>query len=111
MDTREKLIDAIEKEKPYIPTEDYEVGYNNGLTMAQSIILATDNNVGHKWIPVTERLPEQTSRCLVARMDFVTNTPFIDVLWFEKGVWWNRLHGGNYAVTHWMPLPQPPKGE
>lgn len=64
-----------------------------------------------KWIPVTERLPEQTSRCLVARWDYVTDKPFIDILWFEKGIWWNRLHVGNYAVTHWMPLPEPPKEE
>lgn len=32
-----RLIDAIEKEKPYLPVTDYEVGYNNGLVMAQSI--------------------------------------------------------------------------
>ena len=64
-----------------------------------------------KWIPVTERLPEYTSRCFVTRWDYVTDKPFVDILWFEKGVWWNRLHGGNYAVTHWMPLPEPQKGE
>lgn len=61
------------------------------------------------WISVKDRLPEQTARCLVARWDSVTKTPFIDILWHENGVWWNRQHGGNYAVTHWMPLPEPPK--
>ena len=64
-----------------------------------------------KWIPVTERLPEDGERALVMRFDYVTNTPFYDLLWFDKGEWWNRRYTGNYAVTHWMPLPEPPKEE
>lgn len=62
-----------------------------------------------RWIPVTERLPESTERYLVMRFDYVTKTPFCDLLWFENGRWWNRRYEGNYAVTHWMPLPEPPK--
>ena len=62
-----------------------------------------------KWIPVTERLPESGTRALVMRFDFVTKTPFYDLLWFDKGKWWNRHFTGDYAVTNWMPLPEPPK--
>ena len=62
-----------------------------------------------RWIPCSERLPEGVNRCLVCRYDYVTKTRFVDILWLEHGSWWNRLHGGNYAVTHWMPLPEPPK--
>lgn len=61
-----------------------------------------------KWIPVDERLPENGTRCLVVRYDYVTDTPFVDILWFDNS-WWNRINSGDYAVTHWMPLPQPPK--
>ena len=64
-----------------------------------------------RWIPVTERLPEDGERALVMRFDYVTNTPFYDLLWFDKGEWWNRRYTGDYAVTHWMPLPEPPKEE
>ena len=64
-----------------------------------------------RWIPCSERLPEGVSRCLVCRFDYVTKTRFIDILWFEAGAWWNRLYGGDFAVTHWMPLPEPPKEE
>ena len=77
----------------------------------------TDNNVGSKWIPVTERLPEKT----------------IDVLlWFggkyknmavgfwhgceecEAVYWCAYTDDGfytdcDYKPTHWMPLPEPPK--
>lgn len=59
-----------------------------------------------KWIPCGERLPED-GRCLVTRFDFVTNTCFLDILWYEKGVWWNRLYTGDFAVIAWMPLPAP----
>lgn len=62
-----------------------------------------------EWISVKEKLPEKTSRCLVVRFDYVTKSSFVDILWYEKGTWWNRLHGGEYAVTHWMPLPTAPK--
>lgn len=65
-----------------------------------------------RWIPVTERLPEQGKRYLVIRYDYVTNTPFVDILWHDAhDLWWNRLYKGQYAVTHWMPLPEPPKEE
>ena len=63
------------------------------------------------WIPVTERLPESAERYLVMRFDYVAKAPFYDLLWFENGRWWNRHFEGDYAVTHWMPLPEPPKGE
>lgn len=64
-----------------------------------------------KWIPVTKRLPESGTRALVMRFDDVTNTPFYDLLWFDNGEWWNRHFTGDYAVTHWMPLPKPPTEE
>lgn len=63
-----------------------------------------------KWIPVTEALPEQGKRYLVIRFDKVTKTQFIDILWHDAhDLWWNRLYKGQYNVTHWMPLPEPPK--
>lgn len=62
-----------------------------------------------KWIPCSERLPHDVSRCLVCRYDYVTKTRFTDILWFESGIWWNGSHGGDYAVTHWKPLPELPE--
>lgn len=60
-------------------------------------------------IPCSERLPHDVSRCLVCRYDYVTKTRFTDILWFESGIWWNGSHGGDYAVTHWKPLPELPE--
>lgn len=60
-----------------------------------------------KWIPCSERLPDEGKRYLVTRFDYVTDTPFLDLLWYEKGIWWNRHYTGDYAVIAWMPLPEP----
>ena len=60
-----------------------------------------------QWIPVTERLPEMYKNVLVIRADRKIRFDAIGSLnvWYEE-VW----HTGN-PVTHWMPLPEPPKGE
>jgi len=62
-----------------------------------------------KWIPCCERLPKKDGRYQVTRHDYVTNTEFIDILWYEKNLWWNRQFTGDYAVIAWMPLPEPYK--
>ena len=55
------------------------------------------------WIPVTERLPEKSGSYLVFVYGEVTEMNF----WYGK---WHRLRDDyTKAVTHWMPLPQPPK--
>ena len=57
------------------------------------------------WIPVTERLPEKSGSYLVFVYGEVTEMNF----WYGK---WHRLRDDyTKAVTHWMPLPQPPKEE
>lgn len=60
------------------------------------------------WIPVTERLPDIGEEVLCncrARILFV-------LAW--DGTHWHegtdRYYMGSF-VTHWMPLPEPPKGE
>lgn len=63
-----------------------------------------------EWIKVNDRLPED-GRYLVARYDYVTKTFLTDILWYEKGTWWNRLFTGDYAVFAWMPLPEMPLPE
>ena len=67
-----------------------------------------------RWIPVTERLPESGKYIIVANWD-KNHTPRIvkrDALMVEE--FWG-IARGYYAhgqqVTHWMPLPEPPKGE
>ena len=62
-----------------------------------------------KWIPVTERLPEQNTRVI----GFMAWTG-ITAIEYQHGKWYSIDHLQplpDEAVTHWMPLPQPPKEE
>lgn len=66
-----------------------------------------------EWISVKDRLPDRTERVLCACWDYVTKSYWHELLWFENGNWWKSLatYDANYNkhVTHWMPLPEPPK--
>lgn len=64
-----------------------------------------------EWISVEERLPEQSVEVLV--YDFVDS---MDVMFLEVDDdgyrFWADDNGYEYSihdVTHWMPLPEPPK--
>ena len=60
-----------------------------------------------KWIPVTERLPEKSDEYLVYCGEYdgvcVLNYEILET----KSKWRSRWK----EVTHWMPLPEPPKEE
>lgn len=80
---------------------------SNGVTFAE------DNNVSCKWIPVTERLPGKEGVYIV-RSDAgsVYTSHFYSEKTFASGycrpsMWTPR---GKTKVTHWMPLPELPKG-
>ena len=70
--------------------------------------LATNCNNDCKWIPVTERLPELDTEVLV----YAYNHNIW--VWEYHGNAWEAEDGYYHevdVVTHWMPLPEPPKGE
>lgn len=48
-----------------------------------------------EWISVKDRLPEEQGY-------------YIDIVYFRGKTKWAK---GNERVTHWMPLPELPKGE
>lgn len=65
-------------------------------------------NVGCKseWISVAERLPEEHDRFLLIDDEGYMFT----ASWCGDSGWFMPICHGN-AITHWMPLPEPPKGD
>ncbi len=78
---------------------------------------ATDTNVGIKseWISVDERLPEENTRVLgysrlldeICCYDITKDTT--EIHWWTEDSGWYRASELN--ITHWMPLPETPKGD
>ena len=68
-----------------------------------------------RWIPVTERLPEVDLRVLTFARFKGDGSWFMDISSFSgvtnHGIptFWG--YGEGMVVTHWMPLPEPPKEE
>ena len=59
-----------------------------------------------KWIPVTERLPEDEVLCINDRQFYLVGLLYCD----DVGNYICETDGEiMYDVTHWMPLPKPPK--
>ena len=57
-----------------------------------------------KWISVKERLPEEKQRVIVRCERIGTSVGWI--LW---GEWMTDIGPSAGKITHWMPLPDPPK--
>ena len=65
-----------------------------------------------EWISVKDRLPEAGGYvvCIAKRNPFSRFMPMVARI--EKNGWVNPITEQYISeVTHWMPLPQPPKGE
>ena len=59
-----------------------------------------------KWIPVTERLPEPMKDVVL----FMRYGEYKQLSEFAVGYYDDKLSDFSYCdVTHWMPLPEPPK--
>lgn len=70
--------------------------------------LIANNVTVQEWIPVSERLPEDGDVVII----WVTS--YMELGWYDADVAaWKSEYVNDYEgdVTHWMPLPQPPKGE
>lgn len=67
-----------------------------------------------RWIPVEERLPEDRSDVLVVAYWHERWGVYMGWCAPERAAWSAHIGIGDrsdIAVTHWMPLPEPPKEE
>ena len=132
MDVREKLIEILRK--PIFPHEladpieavaDYLL--DSGVTVQENMEISDELlkqlknapitnwkeepsiEVVQEWISVDDRLPENGKEGVLIAL----RCGEVDIGWCEDGRWRsefvNEYEDGE--VTHWMPIPQPPKGE
>ena len=110
MDVREKLIDlltghSIDTQQDVEYVADHLI--SNGVTVQE-------------WISVKDRLPDNKEHDWVLAQ-VVEDNGYMHIPrvmeyrqakddWFEETYGWLSEHNGVFTVTHWMPLPPPPKG-
>ena len=107
--TREKLIGLLETVPPL---DAVIMGLRNGKQLISTSRVA-DHLIANgvtiqKWIPVSERLPE-AHRLVLCRWTRGIGASYGFARYQHEGVWY-VLNEGMPEVTHWMPLPEPPKG-
>ena len=114
MDVREKLVEILRK--PIFPHELADP------TEAVADYLLDSGVTVQEWISVKDRLPETDGIYIICDCRLSGN-PWIHTAGFIKASSsWCEWHGvyyddvyGRYSkqdkITHWMPMPQPPKGE
>ena len=103
MDVREKLIEILRK--PIFPHELVDP------TEAVADYLLDSGVTVQEWISVTERVPEEKVNCIVHyKHAYCDNDDYWAIgICFYDGEKFQLSPA--YKVTHWMPLPDPPKGE
>lgn len=128
MTVREKLLALIQKAKDEC-ANDYsdhtENEYIADTLLDNGVTFATDTNDGCKWIGVEDRLPEIVSTTRAGRNTYrrsarvlcaclqADGKRFVKEGYMEffndypKPNW--IIPGTIHSVTHWMPLPKPPK--
>ena len=107
MDVREKLVELLTeaffdynhgKGDGYIPKNFADHLIANGVTVQE-------------WVDVKDRLPEESGMYIVTANDgHAQRVSFVQ--WQKKNRMWNLTGARSYwRVTHWQPMPQPPKEE
>ena len=127
MDVREKLVELLDNFhrdlSPFAGNEKLFVVDDN---VEQAEYLVEHGVTVQEWIPVTERLPERDKEVLLIVHGWEDRLYYTGCLhrqeaersWLtgieSKASDW-KIWGFSYLrepiVTHWMPLPNPPKGE
>lgn len=114
MDVREKLVGLLDR---FV----YDDWYSNG-EIAEKLI--ANGVTVQEWISVDDRLPIEEAKAheqewpgeyceflVMIEKGSLPTTLYYDL---EENEWFRintALERETYEVTHWMPLPEPPKGE
>ena len=118
---REKLIELLCEAHNAVTDKSLENDSEFGMTYAEQIETEADSLIANgvtiqKWIPVTERLPSLHDDVLLYfKDDDNMAAGYLDDVDEDRTMWCAYSDGGyytdcDYEPTHWMPLPELPKG-
>lgn len=74
----------------------YEIGFIEGAVWADK---------HPRWISVHDKLPKDGQHAVT-----INKVGVQDVRHYSHGKWYSNFGNEYDDITHWMPLPQPPKG-
>lgn len=118
MDVREKLVelivwieDQMTRAYPYT-TDQFRIETTVDHLIANGVTV-------QEWISVDDELPDNKEHDWVLAQ-VVEDNGYMHIPkvmeyrqskndWFEETYGWLSEHNGTFRVTHWMPLPEPPK--
>lgn len=109
-----KAVDAIKELRERVAASEVTIKRQSDIIQAKDRDLQRAIDAKPQWIPVTERLPDMHVEVLVCTEDYgKTELGFATVAVFDGTAWLEAWERKTYltAVTHWMPLPEPPKEE
>ena len=109
MDVREKLVEVIRNSAHVDTIKGYK---GNDCTFEQGADWLIAHGVTvQEWISVDEMLPEEKVNCIVYyKHAYCDNDDYWAIgICFYNGEKFQM--DWSYKVTHWMPLPKPPKGK
>ena len=108
MDVREKLVEIL-KQAPFEGKVLDEWWWEEKIRIIADHLISSGVTV-QDWISVDDRLPEEKVNCIVHyKHAYFDNDGYwaIGICFYDGEKF--QLNSA-YKVTHWMPLPEPPKG-
>ena len=122
MDVREKLVELLQNAKSAMKSENLSCDIARNMFVVD--FMMSNGVTVQEWISVDDRLPDETGRYLAVkkriapdelggnRTDIVILRFFVDDGFRMPTHIPDWINGEiNEEVTHWMPLPDAPKGE
>ena len=104
MDVREKLVELLRNAKAAMKAENLSCDLAKNMFIVD--FLMANGVTVQEWISVKDKLPKGGEIVQICtEKGFVYAGELIGDTWFLDNDSWTA------NVTHWMPLPQPPKGE
>ena len=108
MDVREKLVELLQNAKAAMKSENLSCDIARNMFVVD--FMMSNGVTVQEWIPVTERLPENIANRVLVVCERSNGVFYAH---YEKPFWINLETDKPFisTVTHWMLLPELPKGE